>query len=78
MKQANSLETQNQQAKDETKMVVSTDALSEIRVNIQHSLEAAVDLWLEAGSEELLQASELIRPAVERLAAICSENHFPE
>jgi hypothetical protein len=66
------------ETEEATKMLVSNEALSEIRVTIHHSLEAAVDLWLEAGSEELIQASELIRPAVERLGAIARENNFPE
>lgn len=60
------------------KISVSAEALQEIRVTIHNSLEAAINLMLEAHSEEYLAAAELIRPAVERLERICEENDFPE
>lgn len=57
---------------------VPADVLSEIRVTIHDSLEAAINLMLETDSDEYAAASALIRPAVERLARICEENKFPE
>ncbi len=60
-------------------MLVSADALCEIRVTIHHALETAINMCLECSSTfDSGDAAELIRPAVERLAAICEENGFPE
>jgi hypothetical protein len=58
--------------------LVSTEALSEIRIDIHDSLEAAISLWLESGLGELIDAAALIRPAVDRLEAICRDNSFPD
>ncbi|MBN2242813.1 MAG: hypothetical protein JW793_08985 [Acidobacteria bacterium] len=59
--------------------LVPNDALSEIRVTLHTSLESAINFAMEAGP--CMKAAELaglIRPAVERLKAICEQNDFPE
>jgi hypothetical protein len=61
------------------KMLVSNEALSEIRVTIHNALETAINMCLECCQcYSSGDAAALIRPAVERLAAICKENDFPE
>jgi hypothetical protein len=77
MKQQKSREVQAEE--DNNQMLVSKEALSEIRVTIHDSLETAINMCMECSqSYDAGDAVMLMRPAVERLAAICQENHFPE
>jgi hypothetical protein len=60
-------------------MLVSESALSEIRVTLHDCLETAINICLECSQTfDSGDAANLIRPAVERLEAICRENNFPE
>jgi hypothetical protein len=62
----------------EDKMLVSNEALSEIRVTLWGSLEMAIDWAFENPiGYHVADMATLIRPAVERLKAICEENDFP-
>ena len=56
---------------------IAVKALQEIRT-IQESLQAAISVMIQAADTQYPDAAALITPAVERLAAIATENHFPE